>query len=120
MLGPKRAAVVVAVLLAASSTYASAAGPSLRVTPTTAGRGQVVTFSGSVGSGCVPGDSVFLISRLFPGHAFGLGAITASVRANHHFSRHFRIRQTTRKRAYYISARCGGGNLGVLARLRVR
>lgn len=109
-----------ATFVAASATYASAAGPSLRVRPTTASRGQVVTFSGFVASGCLAGDTVFLISRLFPGHAYGLGAITARVRANHHFSRRFRIRRTTRRRVYYITARCGGGTLGVAARLRVR
>src|SRR5437764_14667279 len=120
MLGPKHVAVVAVALVAACATYASAAGPFLSVTPTTASRGQVVTFKGFVGSGCAVGDSVFLISRLFPGHAFGLGAISSPVLANHHFLRRFRIRQTTRSRIYYIRARCGGGALGVLPRLRLR
>ena len=89
----------------------------LHVTPTVAARGTVVTFTGS---GCTAGDTVFLISRLFPGHAYGVGAITTKVRANGHFLRRFRVRATTRLRLYGITARCGGGNLGIVVHVRVR
>jgi hypothetical protein len=106
---------VLAVLAFAAPAVASTA--TLHVTPTVAHRGQVVTFTGS---GCNPGDSAILISRLFPGHAYGLGAIAARVRANGHFTRPFRIRMTTVKRRYTITARCGGGNLGVAVHVRVR
>src|ERR671937_646113 len=89
----------------------------LHVTPTVAARGTVVTFTGS---GCTAGDTVFLISRLFPGHAYGVGAISTRARANGHFLRRFRIRLTTPPRRYGITARCGGGNLGIVVHMRVR
>jgi hypothetical protein len=96
---------------------AAASSATLHVSPTTAHRGTVVTFTGS---GCLPGDTVFLISRLFPGHAYGIGAISTRVRTNRHFLRRFRVRLATPRRRYTITARCGGANLGVAARLRVR
>lgn len=96
---------------------ATASPARLAVSPTVAHRGQLVTFTGS---GCLAGDTVFLISRLFPGHAYGLGAISTRVRANGRFLRRFRIRSTTQPRRYTITARCGGGNLGVAVHVRVR
>jgi hypothetical protein len=104
-------------LVAVFARPATASSATLHVSPTTAHRGSVVTFTGS---GCLPGDSVFLISRLFPGHAYGIGAISTRVRANGHFLRRFRVRSTTPRRRYTITARCGGANLGVAAHLRVR
>lgn len=89
----------------------------LHVTPGVAHRGTVITISGS---GCRAGDSAILLSRLFPGQAYGVGAIDAKVRANGHFVRRFRIRATTKRRRYGITARCGGGNLGKIAYVRVR
>ena len=89
----------------------------LHVSPTVAHRGTVITISGS---GCRAGDTAILLSRLFPGHAYGVGAIYTRVRANGHFSRRFRIRAATRLRRYGITARCGGGNLGKVAYVRVR
>jgi hypothetical protein len=96
---------------------ATAAPPGLRVSPASTARGTVVTFTGS---GCPAGDTVFLISRLFPGHAYGIGAISTRVRASGHFLRRFGIRATTPRRRYTITARCGGANLGVAVHLRVR
>jgi hypothetical protein len=89
----------------------------LHVAPTAAARGTVVTFTGS---GCTAGDTVYLISRLFPGHAYGEGAISTRARANGHFMRRFRIRLSTPRRRYGITARCGGGNLGIVVHVRVR
>jgi hypothetical protein len=96
---------------------AVAAPASLHISPGTARRGALVTFTGS---GCLRGDTVFLISRLFPGHAYGIGAISTRVRADGHFSRRFRVRTTTSRRRYTVTARCGGANLGVAVHLRVR
>lgn len=96
---------------------AAAAPASLHVSPATAHRGTLVTFTGH---GCLPGDTVFLISRLFPGHAYGIGAVSTRVQSNGHFLRRFRVRSTTPRRLYVITARCGGANLGVAVRLRVR
>jgi hypothetical protein len=89
----------------------------LHVSPAVTHRGTVVTFTGS---GCNAGNTVFLISRLFPGHAYGVGAISTRARANGHFLRRFRIPATTPRRRYGITARCGGGNLGILVHVRVR
>ncbi len=97
-----------------------ASGAFLRVSPSTAPRGSVVVFTGSVAHGCNRGDQVTLISRLFPGHAFGEGAITTRVATYGRFARRFRIAATTARRTYGVTARCGGGNLGVEATLRVR
>jgi hypothetical protein len=103
--------------MAALAVPAAAARATLRVAPTTAHRGTVVTF---IGAGCLRGDTVFLISRLFPGHAYGIGAISTRVRANGRFLRRFRVRATTPLRRYTITGRCGGANLGVAVHLRVR
>jgi hypothetical protein len=101
----------------AAAVPASAATATLHVSPTVAHRGSVITFTGS---GCLPGDTVILLSRLFPGHAYGVGAITTRAGANRRFLRRFRIRMTTPLRRYGITARCGGGNLGLVVYVRVR
>ena len=99
---------------------AAASAPSLHVRPTTAARGTTVRFFGSVGTGCPRGDAVTLISKVFPNHAFGgAGAIYTPVRAGGAFSRRYVVPRRTARGLYRISARCGGGNLGVTARLRV-
>jgi hypothetical protein len=106
-----------AVAVAALVGPAEAAPAALQVSPTTAPRGALVTFTGA---GCLRGETVFLISRLFPGNAYGVGAISARVRASGHFLRRFRVRLGTPRRRYTITARCGGSNLGLAAHLRVR
>jgi len=108
---------VTAAIAAALAVSARASTPALHVTPSSVHRGGTVTFTGA---GCRRGETVFLISRLFPGHAFGgEGAITTIARYRGHFTRSFRVRRTTRRGRYVITARCGGGNLGVAAHLRV-
>jgi hypothetical protein len=98
-----------------------AAGAFLRVSPSTAHPGSVVVFTGSVAQGCDRGGQVTLISRLFPGHAFGgEGAITTRVGPHGRFTRRFTVGASTARRTYVVTARCGGGNLGVEATLRVR
>ena len=113
--------VVAACLVAACAAAAAPAStPSLRVRPTVAARGTTVRFAGSVGTGCARGNAVTLISKLFPNHAFGgAGAIYATVRAGGLFSRRYVVPRRTPRGRYRISARCGGGNLGVTARVRV-
>ena len=88
------ATAVVALLLAAT---VSAATPRLSVRPTSVARGGTVTVSGR---GCLAGDLVYLISPPLVGHAFVEHSVATRTR-------------------YLITARCGGGNLGVSARLRV-
>jgi hypothetical protein len=64
---------------------------------------------------------VFVISRAFPRvHVFaGVPAVWAKVRAGGHFRATTRIPVGRRLGRYGVTARCGGGNLGVLVRLTV-
>jgi hypothetical protein len=103
----------VALVLAAST---GAATRFLHVSPTSVARGGTVTVSGK---GCRAGDTVYLISTPFVGNAFVQHSVATRARANGTFSRVVRIRRYVRIGRYLITARCGGGNLGVAARLRV-
>ncbi len=118
-------ALIAAVAVAGSLAVATAVGAassavSLVVTPSTAHRGQLVLIHGSAGS-CPVGDTVVIISRAFGGtHQFaGVPAVLAKVRAAGHFAATTRIPRRRRIGRYVITARCGGGNLGVAARLTV-
>jgi hypothetical protein len=63
---------------------------------------------------------VTLISAAFPGDAFGgAGARYAAVRSGGAFSASGPIRAKLHAGKYTVGARCGGGNLGVVAYLRV-
>jgi hypothetical protein len=107
------AAAVVALVLAGTLT---AATPRLTVHPVSVARGGTVTVTGT---GCRAGDVVYLISPPFVGHAFVEHSVATRARSNGAFSRSVRIRTSVRVGRYLITARCGGGNLGVSARLRV-
>jgi hypothetical protein len=107
------ATAVVALVVAATVT---AATPRLSVQPTSVARGGTVTVSGR---GCLAGDVVYLISPPFVGNAFVQHSVATTARSNGSFSRHVRIRRYVHPGRYLITARCGGGNLGVAARLRV-
>jgi hypothetical protein len=94
----------------------AAATPSISVHPTSVVRGGMVTVSGK---GCRAGDLVYLISPPFVGHAFVAHSVATRARSNGAFSRRVNIRRSVRPGRYAITARCGGGNLGVSAHLRV-
>ncbi|MDP9283776.1 MAG: hypothetical protein M3P41_02270 [Actinomycetota bacterium] len=118
-------ALIAAVAVAGSLAVATAIGAassavSLVVTPSAAHRGQLVRIHGSAGS-CPVGDTVFIISRAFEGtHQFaGVPTVLAKVRAAGHFAATTRIPHRRRVGRYGVTARCGGGNLGVGARLTV-
>jgi hypothetical protein len=98
------------------ATAATAAAPRLNVQPTSVARGGTVTVSGR---GCLAGDVVYLISPPFLGHAFVAHSVATRAHANGSFSRRVRIRTSAHVGRYLITARCGGGNLGVAAHLRV-
>jgi hypothetical protein len=113
----------VAGLIAAATVLAlavagpvSAATPRLVVHPVSVARGGTVTVSGR---GCRAGDLVYLIARPFVGNAFVQHSVATRARSNGTFSRLVRIRTSIRPGRYLITARCGGGNLGVSAALRV-
>jgi hypothetical protein len=107
------ATAVAGLVVAATVT---AATPRLSVQPTSVARGGTVTVSGR---GCLAGDLVYLISPPFVGNAFVQHSVATRARSNGSFSRHVRIRRYVHPGRYLITARCGGGNLGVAARLRV-
>jgi hypothetical protein len=92
----------------------------LIVTPARIKRGGTVLVRGVAG-GCSAGDGVTIISRAFsPIHSFaGVPAVYASVGAAGRFSTKAAIPRLRRRGSYVITARCGGGNLGVSAHLTV-
>jgi hypothetical protein len=116
-----RSAIVVAALSLGAATAAGAMQPSLTLTPAAVHRGDYVLISGSAGS-CPVGDTVVLISRGLPRiHEFaGVPAVWARARAHGRFSVRARIPPAKPPGRYAVTARCGGGNLGVLARLTVQ
>ena len=77
--------------------------------------------TGSAGD-CPAGDAVTILSHAFVHtHDFaGVPAVYARVRAGGAFHVSTRIPATRKPGAYTVTARCGGGNLGVLKHLRVR
>ena len=94
----------------------AAATPRLSVHPASVASGGTVTVSGT---GCRAGDLVYLISPPFVGHAFVPHSVATRAHSNGSFSRSVHIRTSIRAGRYLITARCGGGNIGVSARLRV-
>ena len=107
-------------MVLALAATASATTVSLLVTPSTVHRGAWVYISGSAGD-CPRGDAVIIISRAFPRiHQFaGVPAVIATVGAKGRFHATTRIPLGRRVGKYVVTARCGGGNLGVAALLRV-
>jgi hypothetical protein len=112
-------AIAVSALLAGTLVAASATAAATRrlaVHPTSVVRGGHVTVSGR---GCRAGDTVYLISPAFVGNAFVQHSVATTARANRTFSRIVHIRTRIHRGRYAITARCGGGNLGVAAHLTV-
>ena len=95
--------------------------PSLKVTPNAVQRGHVVVISGAAGD-CPTGDAVTILSHAFVHtHDFaGVPAVYAPVQPNGFFRATTRIPATKSSGSYTVTARCGGGNLGLLERLAVR
>jgi hypothetical protein len=92
----------------------------LAVRPGTVRRGGTVVLSGVAG-GCTAGDQVTISSRAFAAtHSFaGVPAVFAQVGSAGRFSAKTRIPAARRPGAYVLTARCGGGNLGISAHLTV-
>jgi hypothetical protein len=118
-----RAQVFAGLFAVALSTVATAtaAAPSLTLTPSSVKRGHTVLIMGSA-DGCARGSTVFVISRAFVHtHDFaGVPAVLAKVRAGGTFRATTRIPARKRPGRYGVTARCGGGNLGILKHLTVR
>jgi hypothetical protein len=92
----------------------------LAATPTTVRRGGRVLVRGVAG-GCTLGDTVTILSHAFPAtHSFaGVPAVYGEVGPAGRFSATTRIPLLRRPGSYVITARCGGGNLGVETHLTV-
>ena len=109
------------VVPAAALTLALAATPawpatraSLKVSPNPVRSGNSLRVHGRA-AGCPRGNIVTIISREFA----GVPAVTTKVRAHGAFSTTAIVPRVRRPGHYRVSARCGGGNLGVSVRLRV-
>jgi hypothetical protein len=115
----RRLGLSVAFALAAVAP-AFGASTSLDVTPATVKAGHRVVVSGNA-NGCPEGDRVTLLSKAFsPRHEFaGVPAVFAVVKTRGKFGHSVQIPARTRPGRYRITARCGGGNLGVQAHIRV-
>jgi hypothetical protein len=96
------------------------AATSLTVAPASVHRGHRVIVRGNA-DGCPVGDTVTIISKAFAHtHDFaGLPAVFARVRSGGKFGVRPRIPSSKAVGNYGVSARCGGGNLGVSATIHV-
>ncbi|HWC86306.1 MAG TPA: hypothetical protein VG388_07195 [Solirubrobacteraceae bacterium] len=94
---------------------------SIKVTPSAVKAGKVVTVSGSTGKGCAKGDRVTLLSKAFSSkHRFaGVPAVYAKSGTGGAFSVKTTIPKSRKAGKYTVTGRCGGGNLGVSAMLKV-
>ena len=93
---------------------------SLAVSPSHVHRGHRVTITGNA-SGCHVGNQVTILSRAFAHtHEFaGVPAVFATVQSCGKFKTGPRIPSARHVGSYGVSARCGGGNLGVSATIHV-
>lgn len=108
--------------LTTPASLRAAPGPKLGVNPSRVRAGSRVKVSGNVAGGCARGDTVALLSRAFTNtYSFaGVPAIYATIGGGGAFSVKTTIPASRKAGNYTITGRCGGGNLGVRAHLRVR
>lgn len=101
-------------------TFRTPARPSIHVAPNRVLAGALVRVFGNAG-GCPVGDQMTLLSHAFsPAREFaGVPAIYTKVRAGGSYSTTTRIPSSRAAARYLVTARCGGGNLGVSAALTV-
>lgn len=111
--------VIAAALVLSATSAAGAAVVRVVVKPGTVSPGATITVS-ALSSPCPPRDQIILISTAFAGHAYGKGAVYGTVRAHGAFAVRARVRAGLARGRYQIGFRCGGGNLGVSAYVRVR
>lgn len=121
--GNKYAGVGLAIIVASGldvSGRSNAPTVALTVSPRTVHRGHAVLVRG-VAAGCTSGDTVTIISHAFPAtHSFaGVPAALAQVGSAGRFSTIVTIPRLRSPATYTVTARCGGGNLGVEAHLTV-
>jgi hypothetical protein len=101
---------------------AQAAAPTIHVAPKPVQRGYRVHVFGRV-PGCPTSDRVVLLSRAFrhrPGRDFaGVPTVRAKQGPHHGYSVRPRIPAGRRPGTYALTGRCGGGNIGALAHIKV-
>jgi hypothetical protein len=120
--GAARRILVVAAAAAVTllTAPAWAAPVAINVTPASVVAGGTVHLSGSVGPTC-PGPVTLISAAFVHTHDFaGQPALFVPVKPGGAFSTTTRIPSTRMPGTYRITGRCGGGNLGVSATLRVR
>lgn len=107
-------------MVAATSAGAAPEAVFLTATPHVVYQGHLLHLRGNAGS-CPVGNTVTLISRAFPAtHEFaGIPAVFTKVKSGGAFAKTTRIPLHRHSGLYGITARCGGGNLGVAAHVRV-
>jgi hypothetical protein len=112
--------VTAAGVIAATTAGAAPQAVFLAATPHVVYQGHLLHLRGNAGS-CRVGNTVTLISRAFPAtHEFaGIPAVFAKVKSGGAFATTTRIPLHRHSGLYGITARCGGGNLGVDAHVRV-
>jgi hypothetical protein len=117
----RAAAISFAAVALAGAPVASGALVSLALTRSIVHRGGTVHIKGNA-DGCRKGNTVLVLSRAFVHtHEFaGVSAVLARVRAGGAFRATTVIPRTRRPGRYTVTARCGGGNLGISAHLIVR
>jgi hypothetical protein len=95
------------------------AGQSMTLNPGTLPSGGTVHITGYALSGCTSG--LTLLSNAFPGpqEFAGVHAVTATSTPDGHFSATVTIPASTAPGGYSVTARCGGGNLGLNLTLTV-
>jgi hypothetical protein len=117
----KLIAAVVGLAVFAPGAFAASSSHFVKVSPSKAAQGQIVTVSGSVGHGCQighKGDAATIFSKAFKGatkHKFaGVPSISASLAKSKHgaFKVKITLASNVKPGKYSVGGRCGGGNFG--------
>jgi hypothetical protein len=112
----------IALILTALAGPAAAAASVIVVSPSTVAAGGTVTVSGVIATSgtpsCAPGDAAIITSTvgLFPRGGLGPQAARSVTGA---FRVSYMVPISTPPGIYVVGFRCGGGNVGVTAALRV-
>jgi hypothetical protein len=119
-----RVSILVVVLAALSVSVASASRlvhATLHASPNPVKAGYVLTLKGSAKPGCTTRDTVTIMSKAFVGtHKFAsVPAVFAKVKLGGAFKTTTTIPSSKTAGTYTVTARCGGGNLGVEVHLHV-
>jgi hypothetical protein len=119
-----RVSILVVVLAAVSVSVASASRlvhATLHASPNPVKAGHTLTLKGNAKPGCTTGDTVTVLSKAFVGtHKFaGVPAVYAKVKSGGAFRTTTTIPGSKKAGMYTVTARCGGGNFGVVVNLHV-